>query len=152
MLIIGIDPGKQGAAVLMQQGTKDVVSVIRFSDSTLHDIAADLAEWKEFDSGPVLAVLEQVHAMPKQGVSSTFKFGQGFGRLEGMLTALKIPYRLVTPNVWQKAMGCQSKGDKNVTKAAAQRLYPALKITHATADAILIARYEADRYSREERI
>jgi hypothetical protein len=54
---------------------------------------------------------------------------------------LKIPFEEVSPVKWQKVMGCLSKGDKNVTKAAAQRLFPDIKITHAIADALLIAEY-----------
>jgi crossover junction endodeoxyribonuclease RuvC len=79
--------------------------------------------------------------MPKQGVSSTFKFGVNYGFLRGMLTAHKIPFEEVTPQKWQKAMGCLSKGNKNVTKAKAQQLFPNLKITHKVADALLIAEY-----------
>ena len=87
------------------------------------------------------AYLEKVHAMPKQGVSSTFKFGLNYGFLIGCLTALRIPFEFVTPNTWQKALSCQSKGDKNVTKAKAQQLFPHLKIIHTIADALLIAEY-----------
>ena len=79
--------------------------------------------------------------MPKQGVSSTFKFGVGFGFLVGCLTALKIPFEFVTLQKWQKALSCQSHGDKNVTKQKAQQLFPQIKVIHANADALLIAEY-----------
>jgi hypothetical protein len=75
------------------------------------------------------------------GVVSAFTFGNGYGHLEMALTAAGIPFERVRPQAWQKAMGCMSKGDKNVTKAKAQELFPHLKITHATADACLIAEY-----------
>jgi hypothetical protein len=51
--------------------------------------------------------------------------------------------------VWQKSLGCLTHGDKNVSKAAAQRLFPGMKITHATADALLIAYYG---YTKERQI
>jgi hypothetical protein len=57
------------------------------------------------------------------------------------LTAAGIPFERVRPQKWQQAMGCMTKGDKNVSKRRAQELYPQLKITHATADALLIATY-----------
>lgn len=79
--------------------------------------------------------------MPKQGVASSFKFGRSYGFLIGLLTGLRIPYEFVTPQKWQKAMGCLTHGDKNISKAAAQRRWPNEKWTHATADAGLIAEY-----------
>jgi hypothetical protein len=57
------------------------------------------------------------------------------------LTAAGIPFERVRPQAWQKAMGCMSKGDKNITKRKAQELFPQIKVTHATADALLIATY-----------
>ncbi|MCJ7828454.1 MAG: hypothetical protein MUP81_01780 [Dehalococcoidia bacterium] len=134
--IIGIDPGSCGAAVLLREdGSTDIA---RFDQMTQTDIADALREWK---ADSCFAYLEKVHSMPKQGVSSTFKFGLNYGFLIGCLTALKIPYDFVTPNTWQKALSCQSKGDKNVTKAKAQQLFPNLKIIHTIADALLIAEY-----------
>ena len=94
-----------------------------------------------YPDNQIFAMLENVHSMPKQGVSSSFKFGQHFGFLRGILTAQGIPFELVTPQKWQKAMGCLTKGDKNISKAAAQRLFPRIKMTHAFADSILIAEY-----------
>ena len=75
------------------------------------------------------------------GVKSAFTFGQGFGHIEMALTAAGIPFERVSPQKWQKAMGCLTKGDKNVSKRRAQELFPHLKVTHATADALLIAAY-----------
>lgn len=138
MKIIGLDPGMNGAAVLMEPNG-DVVDIARFNKLTQMDIADMLKEWANYDDS--FAFLEKVHAMPKQGVSSTFKFGLGYGFLIGCLTCLKIPYEFITPNTWQKALSCQSKGNKNITKAKAQQLFPEQKIIHATADALLIAEY-----------
>ena len=56
-------------------------------------------------------------------------------------TLLQDPFEEVAPQVWQKVLGCLSRGDKNVTKAKAQQLFPAIKVTHAIADALLLAEY-----------
>jgi Holliday junction resolvasome RuvABC endonuclease subunit len=114
------------------------MSVCRF-DATY----ADQAEWLSgFDlTDPIVAVIEKVSSSPQMGVVSAFSFGKSQGFLLGLLTAYKIPYHEVTPQKWQKAMGCMSGGNKNVTKHAAQKLWPHLKITHRDADARLIAEY-----------
>lgn len=135
-IILGIDPGGSGALAIR--------SIDRPLDFyKLDNTELDINNW--LISLPISdikkAYIENVHSMPKQGVASSFKFGKNFGFLIGLLTANKIPYELVSPQRWQKAMQCQSHGDKNITKAAAQRLFPNIKITHANADAILIAEY-----------
>jgi hypothetical protein len=75
------------------------------------------------------------------GVVSAFSFGNGFGHLEMALVGNGIPFDRVRPQLWQKTMQCMSKGDKNVTKNKAQELFPNIKVTHAIADALLIAEY-----------
>lgn len=140
-MIIGIDPGKSGAITCLQLWNTGEVGDVQFIrlDQTEHDIADQLYDCV-FDY-KCFAYIEKVHAMPKQGVSSTFKFGRSYGFLIGLLTAMRIPYDMVTPRKWQAAMGCLSGGDKNITKARAQQLFPAEKIIHANADSILIAEY-----------
>lgn len=139
MIYIGIDPGKSGAIASMTcaRGCSPVVSFIKCSD-TEHE----LSDFLMGASTPsTFAFIEQVSAMPRQGVSSTFKFGQSYGFLRGLLVAHRIPFETVTPAKWQGFMRCRSGGDKNVTKAAAQRLFPDVKVTHANADALLLAEY-----------
>jgi hypothetical protein len=136
--VMGIDPGKSGGAVVVNH--HNIVDALKFPTATEHDIADWLRMWSLSDDPPV-AYLEKVHSMPKQGVASSFKFGESFGFLKGLLTGLHIRYELVTPQTWQRAMKCLTKGDKNVSKAAAQRLWPSVKFTHAIADAALIGEY-----------
>lgn len=135
--IIGIDPGASGGIAWITDGNPCV--------EKMPDTLQDLWELIENITGALphkcKAYLEQVHSMPGQGVASSFKFGQGYGSLEMALTAAGIPFERVTPQKWQKSMGCLTKGDKNVSKRKAQELFPQLKITHATADALLIAEY-----------
>ena len=133
MYYLGIDPGYSGAiACLNADGT--INDVCRFSE-TPHDVH----EWLCGRDDPAFAFIERVNAMPHQGVSSTFKFGKSYGFALGLLTAHHIAYEEITPAKWQKAMNCRTGGDKNVSKAAAQRLFPKHKMTHAEADALLIA-------------
>jgi len=79
--------------------------------------------------------------MPKQGVKSCFTFGNGFGHLEMALIASNVGFRRVRPQAWQKEMQCLTGGDKNVSKRRAQELFPGIKVTHAIADALLIAEF-----------
>lgn len=136
---VGIDPGKSGGiAFLDAKGTVLGTYKLDPKTNTEHDVAQFLSSCKLVGT---YAVLERVRSSPQQGVVSAFTFGSSYGFLRGLLTGLGIPYEEVLPARWQKTMGCMSKGDKNVTKAAAQRLFPSQKIIHATADAILLAEY-----------
>lgn len=132
--VLGIDPGLSGGLAICRDG---IVEAYKMPE-TERDVF-DLMESWAFDN-PVV-YLEAVHSMPGQGVASSFKFGRGYGFLRGVITALHYPLHDVSPQKWQKALGCLSHGDKNRTKAMAQQLFPGLRITHATADALLIMEY-----------
>ena len=136
-MFIGIDPGKSGAIAIVD-GTGLYVASLRLS-CTESDVAEFFATYIQYED--MVAYIERVHSMPRQGVASSFKFGMNYGFLRGMLIAFKVPFEEVGPAVWQGKMSCRSGGDKNVTKARAQQLFPAVKITHANADALLIAEY-----------
>jgi crossover junction endodeoxyribonuclease RuvC len=135
-LYMGIDPGASGGLALVNRPGL-VVDVTKMPETE-----SDIADYfLEFAPRIRMAYIEAVHSMPKQGVSSSFKFGMSYGALRMALFACKIPFETVTPQRWQKAMFCMSGGDKNVTKARAQALFPGQKITHAVADALLIAEH-----------
>lgn len=138
---IGIDPGKNGAIAFLSAYWNAVTVGL---DSTPRDISDSLAEMAK--NYKCVAIIEQVSSSPQMGVKSAFTFGQGFGMLEGLLTAHCIPFERVRPQVWQKAMGCMTGGDKNITKRRAQELFPKTKITHKIADALLIAEYCRRKY------
>jgi crossover junction endodeoxyribonuclease RuvC len=136
-LFCGIDPGRTsgGIAILDRKGGVVIVQA-------MPDTERDTAELIEEFCGQIrMVALEKVGVMPGQGISSSGKFMRHYGFLEGLLIAFRLPYELIRPQQWQSGMGCLTKGDKNVTKAMAQRLFPTLKITHATADALLIAEH-----------
>ena len=144
MIYIGIDPGKSGAMAILDEN--GVVAVHKWT--TPHDMANalrdDLLVDRTVNKWPAcFAVLERLQPMPhaQRGVVASFKLGANYGTWIGILAALGIPHQLTPPGVWQRKLGCLSKGDKNVTKARAQQLFPSMKVTHATADALLIAEF-----------
>lgn len=133
-LFLGIDPGASGGLAVMYP----ISVVVQPMPATDHDLVEFL---KEFADQIKMAHLENVHSMPKQGVASSFKFGVSFGGLKMALACLGIPFELVSPQRWQKDMGCLTKGDKNVSKAKAQQLFPSVRVTHSIADALLLAEH-----------
>ena len=135
--VIGIDPGLAVGIATLFSGQQPLAWNM---PETERDVF-NLLYYMTIDSSTTHAYIEQVHSMPKQGVASSFKFGMGYGGLRMALIAAKIPFTTVTPGKWQQAMQCRSGGDKNVTKRRAQELFPSLTVTHALADALLIASY-----------
>ena len=146
MIYLGIDPGKSGAIAAIDE-IGEIVGWIK-GEETEHDIA----NWLKATAlgGTAKAVVEVVSSSPQQGVVSAFTFGRSYGFLRGCLAAAGIPFEEARPQRWQKAMDCMTKGDKNVSKSAAQRIWPTFKITHANADALLIAEF-CRRTNKERR-
>lgn len=142
---MGIDPGQSGGIALVARNGQE--PFIFPMPDTEHDCKEIM---REFGHLVGIAYIERVHSMPKQGVVSSFKFGMSYGFLRGLLVGLEIPFEEVTPQKWQKEMGCLTHGDKNVSKTKAQQLFPTLakRITHRTADALLIATWARDRGRR----
>jgi hypothetical protein len=137
-LYIGIDPGKNGGiSAITCEGEP-------FSADKMPSTALELVETLEHVkecANRVHCVLEKVASSPQMGVVSAFSFGQGYGRIEGVLASLRIPYAVTSPQAWQKALGCMTGGNKNVSKTRAMQMFPAWKITHAIADSLLLAEY-----------
>jgi Holliday junction resolvasome RuvABC endonuclease subunit len=142
-ITIGIDPGANGAIAWIDERGKSCVEKMPDTLQDLWELICDITNFPRsaIDGRRYKAYIEQVSSSPQMGVVSAFSFGRGYGNLEMALTAARIPFERVRPQVWQKAMGCMTKGDKNISKAKAQELFPDKKIIHATADALLIALY-----------
>ena len=145
--LIGVDPGASGALVLMEDGvpiewmlmpTSKVGSATRVNGSS---VAAFF-----MDSKAEHVYIEQVGAMPGQGVASMFNFGHSVGTVVGVMSALMIPHTLVTPQAWKRAAGLIGT-DKDAARARALQLWPDWRELdkkgngQALADAALIARY-----------
>lgn len=144
--VLGIDPGASGGVAFFLPDRPDLIGV--------HDMPAvagdvDAAELARLvaEMAPDFAVIEAVHAMPKQGVSSSFRFGRAYGTALGVLAALRVPTHLVTPQRWKKHFGLSA--EKERSRALAIRLWPASrhfarKKDTDRAEAALIARYGAE--------
>lgn len=141
---IGLDPGKNGGIAVLDEFLN--IKAIKIPD-TDHETADFLRPFAKAEY--VIAVLEKVSASPQMGVVSAFTFGGSYRSLQMLLACLEIRYVEKRPQEWQKHMGCLTRGDKNVTKKKAKALFPKEKVTHATADAMLIAKYAFERYRRE---
>lgn len=134
----GIDPGATGALAII-----DV-----YGNTVLVDYSDDISLIKcaLMKEKPALVALEHVSAMPGQGVSSMFKFGSNFGKWQGILETLGIPYVLVRPQRWQKAILTDTnKGDKKKALHFCRRLFPDAELhleKHiGRADALCLALY-----------
>ena len=142
-ITIGVDPGANGGIAWITSDGKACVEKMPDTLQDLWELIRDITNHprSSLDGRKYKAYIEAVSSSPQMGVVSAFSFGRGYGNLEMALTAAGIPFERVRPQVWQKALGCMTKGDKNVSKRKAQELFPDRKITHATADALLIAHY-----------
>ncbi|MFO7877087.1 MAG: hypothetical protein R6U55_10955 [Desulfovermiculus sp.] len=138
---IGIDPGQSGAVALLPVDDLPQINDWPGDPSAAAEIIRDWSMGYQIQ----LVALESVHAMPKQGVASTFKFGANFGAWQGILAALGLPYLMPRPTEWQKGLVRKSDGadPKARSLAVARRLFPDAELSkkkdHGRADALLLA-------------
>lgn len=152
MRVLGIDPGANGALAVVESGR-----LVELHDMPTMTVKRGSREVREVNAALLgllvgtlnadAAYLEQVGAMPGQGVSSMFAFGRAVGVLEGVLGALGVPVTKVPPQTWQRAM--RVRGGKDGARERAMQMYPARaeafsrKKDDGRADAALIAGYGA---------
>jgi crossover junction endodeoxyribonuclease RuvC len=148
----GIDPGQTGAiAVLVDGDFEDFIDMPlmprpaggnQINGAALAESIREVR--RRHEGADFLAVLEQVSAMPGQGVSSMFRFGEGFGVVQGVVAALGIPLNMVHPQKWKKTLGLIGK-EKDCARTLAIQRFPqaasslARKKDIGRADALLIA-------------
>ena len=153
MRIIGIDPGLSGAIAILED--KKVVELFdmpvmaegKKNKRQLNSAQLVTIIKENIDiSKEVAVVVEQVNAMPGQGVTSMFNFGQTFGAIKGLCAALELPIFFVRPSKWKKHFELIN-ASKDSSRTRAIEMYPALSNKLAKkkdvnkSDAILIARY-----------
>ena len=149
MHIVGIDPGKTGAIAVVNERICAVVDTPVFGTrSRPGDLNPDgmISVLRSMEPHHVFIEIQQ--AMPKQGVSSTFQTGFGYGLWVGLITGLGVPWTAVRANTWKGAMlKGLDKTDKNASRVVASRLFPQLAADlsrvsdHGRAEALLIAAY-----------
>ena len=155
MLIIGIDPGISGSICFFKNGEiKDVIDMPTMTEGKKNKKQVNgsqifneiLKRIENIDKKNIKVVIEQVSAMPGQGVTSMFNFGQSFGVLKGICAALKIPVHFVRPAKWKKHFNLiNSEKDASRTKVIEAFPYISSQLSKKKdgnkADAILIARF-----------
>lgn len=154
-LYIGIDPGLSGAVVVL--GETEIIRMYDTPTTAIKSGKKNKTVYIESEMARMLspynvegaqAVIENVHSMPGQGVSSMFSMGYGMGLWIGILSALKIPYTKVTPQAWKKKMMDGMGKEKSASCIRAQQLYPNAELftprgraLDGRGDALLIATY-----------
>ena len=156
MIIFGIDPGVSGAISILEN--KKVIEV--FEMPTMIDgkkskrqvngaQVTNIIKGRLDKNKEIIVVVEHVNAMPGQGVTSMFNFGQSFGVIKGICSALSLPIYFVRPMKWKKHFNL-IKTNKDASRTKVIEIYPEIssklsrKKDSNKADAILIARYFND--------
>ena len=153
MKIIGIDPGLNGAiAVLQDNKVKEIFDVPVMPEGKKNKRQLNSAQLVKLlkdiisDNEEIVVIVENVSAMPGQGVTSMFNFGQTFGAIKGICAALGLPITLVRPSKWKKHFDLINSS-KDASRTKVIELYPSLshqltkKKDVNKSDAILIARF-----------
>ena len=147
---VGIDPGQKGGIAFIEPRADHATTFAMPMAGKEIDVSAITELFAEWTVGKVIVVIEKVHAMPKQGVVSTFKFGFGTGVLHGIVRTLGFPLHLVTPQKWKKVVLEGTSKDKAAAIDFCKRIYPDInllatkrsRVPHdGMADALCIARY-----------
>lgn len=148
VIYYGIDCGVSGG--IAQIKNRNDISLYSFKDCTIKDIVGLFSMIFGNDGDERFVIVERVHAMPSKfrGCSTSWTLAESFSVVRTLLAVEEVPYELVLPQTWQKAMRCKFDKSVNYTKrkkllmTEAQSLFPNLQdITRDTADALLIAEY-----------
>ena len=164
MLIIGIDPGISGSICFLDNGKiLDVIEMPIMTDGKKNKKQVNgsqvyneiIKKIKQFEKNQIRVVIEHVSAMPGQGVTSMFNFGQSFGILKGICTAMQLPMYFVRPAKWKKYFNLLNS-EKDASRTRAIEIFPyfssqlSRKKDSNKADAILIASFYHETYKIDE--
>ena len=162
MLIIGIDPGITGAICFFENGeVRDIVEMPSMAEGKKNkrqingpQIYNEISRRIEgLQKKNIAVVIEQVSAMPGQGVTSMFNFGQSFGVLKGICSAMQLPVHFVRPAKWKKYFNL-IKTEKDASRTKVIEIFPYIssklsrKKDSNKADAILIASFFYNTYQK----
>ena len=164
MLIIGIDPGISGSICFLDNGKiLDVIEMPIMADGKKNKKQVNGSQVyneiskriKQFEKNQIRVVIEHVSAMPGQGVTSMFNFGQSFGILKGICTAMQLSMYFVRPAKWKKYFNLLNS-EKDASRTRAIEIFPyfssqlSRKKDSNKADAILIASFYHETYKIDE--
>ena len=164
MLIIGIDPGISGSICFFQEGKiLDVIEMPTMTEGKKNKKQVNGAQVyneiskkiDKIEKHNVRVIIEKVSAMPGQGVTSMFNFGQSFGILKGICSAMQLPLYYVRPAKWKKYFGLINS-EKDASRTRAIEMFPnfssqlSKKKDSNKADAILIASFYYETYQFED--
>jgi crossover junction endodeoxyribonuclease RuvC len=164
MLIIGVDPGISGSICFFDDGKiLEVIEMPTMTEGKKNKRQVNgaqiyneiLKRINKIGKQNVRVVIEQVSAMPGQGVTSMFNFGQSFGILKGICSAMQLPMYFVRPAKWKKYFGLINS-EKDASRTRAIEMFPyfssqlSKKKDSNKADAILIASFYHETYKLEE--
>ena len=164
MLIIGIDPGITGAICFFENGeVRDIVEMPSMAEGKKNkrqingpQIYNEISRRIEgLQKKNIAVIIEQVSAMPGQGVTSMFNFGQSFGVLKGICSAMQLPMHFVRPAKWKKYFNL-IKTEKDASRTKVIEIFPYIssklskKKDSNKADAILIASFFHNTYQKTE--
>ena len=164
MLIIGIDPGISGSICFLDNGKiLDVIEMPVMTDGKKNKKQVNgsqvyneiIERIKQFEKDQIRVVIEHVSAMPGQCVTSMFNFGQSFGILKGICTAMQLPMYFVRPTKWKKYFNLLNS-EKDASRTRAIEIFPyfssqlSRKKDSNKADAILIASFYHETYKIDE--
>ena len=163
MLIIGIDPGISGSICFLEDGIiKDVLEMPTMTEGKKNKKQVNGSQIyneisfriKTYEKKNIKVVIEQVSAMPGQGVTSMFNFGQSFGILKGICSAMQLPIYFVRPAKWKKYFNLINS-EKDASRTRAIEIFPyfssnlSKKKDSNKADAILRASYFHETYKND---
>ena len=164
MLIIGIDPGITGSICFFEDGKiLDVIEMPTMTEGKKNKKQVNgsqiyneiLKKVNKLETNDIRVIVEQVSAMPGQGVTSMFNFGQSFGILKGICSAMQLPIYFVRPAKWKKYFNLINS-EKDASRTRAIEIFPyfssqlSKKKDANKADAILIASFYYETYKIEE--
>ena len=164
MLIIGIDPGISGSICFFKDGKiLDVIEMPTMTEGKKNKKQVNGSQiyneickiTKDMEKQEIRIVIEQVSAMPGQGVTSMFNFGQSFGILKGIFSAMQLPVYFVRPAKWKKYFNLLNS-EKDASRTKAIEIFPyfssrlSKKKDSNKADAILIASFYHETYKIDD--
>ncbi len=164
MLIIGIDPGISGAICFFEDGqVKEIIDMPVMAEGKKNKRQINgpqiyneiLKRINKFQKKDIIVVIEQVSAMPGQGVTSMFNFGQSFGVLKGICSAMQLSMFFIRPAKWKKYFGLINT-EKDASRTKVIEIFPYIsselsrKKDSNKADAVLIASFFYNTYKKAD--